>query len=143
MSKAISFKDVIKCLNYLGHEAVSEIHLLPESMDETVKPILHELGMDITKDFYVKANKHRTLDDDIHIGYRYIGTVRSDREWVNSRGCDVMERVSITSFTKSVTNLLTIIFAECISFISLNFIILNTFNISKQTFSFVLVLEKS
>ena len=60
MSKAISFKDVIKCLNYLGHEAVSEIHLLPESMDETVKPILHELGMDITKDFYVKANKHRT-----------------------------------------------------------------------------------
>ena len=36
MSKAISFKDVIKCLNYLGHEAVSEIHLLPKSMDETV-----------------------------------------------------------------------------------------------------------
>jgi hypothetical protein len=98
MSKAISFKDVIKCLNYLGHEAVSEIHLLPKSMDETVKPILHELGMDITKDFYVKANKHRTLDDDIYTGYRYIGTVRTDREWINSAGCDVMERVSITSF---------------------------------------------
>ena len=25
------------------------------------------------------------FDDDIHTGYRYIGTVRTDREWVNSK----------------------------------------------------------
>ena len=61
--------------------------------------IRYEVHESESKNFSVKANKHRTLDNDIHIGYRYIGTVRSDREWVNSRGCDVMERVSITSFT--------------------------------------------
>lgn len=49
--------------------------------------------------FYVQAYKHRTLDDDIVIGYRYNGTIRTDREWANSKGCNVIERVSITAFS--------------------------------------------
>lgn len=99
MAKAVSMKDVIKCLNYLGHEGINEIHLLPRYQDDIVKPVLHELGIDINKGFYIKAQKHRTLDNDIHLGYRYYGTIRSDREWANSKACDVMERIAITSFT--------------------------------------------
>lgn len=98
MSQPVSFRDVIKCLNYLGHTGINEVHLLPKSQDELVKPILHELGIDINIPFYVQAYKHRDLDGNIAIGYRYNGTIRCDREWVTGKGCDVMERISTTAF---------------------------------------------
>lgn len=99
MCKPVSMRDVIKCLNHLGHHGINEINLLPKSQDALVKPILHELGINVALPIRVQAYKHRTLDNDIVIGYRYEGTIRSDREWVNSVGCDLMERISITSFT--------------------------------------------
>ena len=99
MSKSIAFKDVIKCLNYLGHQGINEINLLHPSMDEIVKPILHELGMDKDKGFYVAANKLRTMDNEVVIGYRYVGTIRSDREWINSKACDAIDVVAISSFS--------------------------------------------
>lgn len=99
MAKAISMKDVIKCLAHLQLGVYKEFDLLPLSQDEMVKPILHELGMNIKEPFYIRAVKHRTLDDEVHLGYRYYGTIRADREWVNSKGCDIIERVAITSFS--------------------------------------------
>ncbi len=99
MAKAVSMKDVIKCLHHLGHGEFQEWQLLPMSMDEIVKPVLHELGINVTQPYYIKAVKHRTLDDEVHLGYRYYGTIRTDREWVNSKGCDTIERVAITSFS--------------------------------------------
>ena len=99
MSKPVSFTDVIKCLNHLGHTGINEIHLLPKSQDELVKPILHELGINVNLPLRVQAYKHRNLDNDVVFGYRYEGTIRSDREWINSPGCDLMERISITSFS--------------------------------------------
>ena len=111
MSQPVSFQDVIKCLHYLGHNVKNEIHLLPKEQDEFVKPVLHELGIDVNKPFYVQAYKHRTLDDNIVIGYRYNGTIRTDREWANGKGCNVIERISITAFsdlslTRELCNLL-------------------------------------
>ena len=89
MSRPVSFRDVIKCLNYLGHSGINEIHLLPRSQDELVKPILYELGIDINKPIYIQAYKHRDMDNNIGIGFRYNGTIRTDREWVNGKHCDV------------------------------------------------------
>lgn len=99
MSRPVSFRDVIKCLNYLGHSGINEIHLLPRSQDELVKPILHELGIDINKPIYVQAYKHRDMDNNVGIGFRYNGTIRSDRAWATGKHCDVMERISITAFS--------------------------------------------
>lgn len=105
MSKAISFRDVLYCLDYLGIKGYTEASLLPKDMDSIVLPVLHELGIDVRKDIYITAVKHRDLQNNVGIGYRYCGTIRSDRQWVNSKGCDVIERVAITSFNDlSLTN---------------------------------------
>ena len=98
MSKPVSMRDVIKCLKHLGHEGISEIHLLPKSQDELVKPVLQALGMDTRLGFRIQAYKHRDLDNNVAIGYRYEGTIRTDREWANSKGCSTIERISITAF---------------------------------------------
>ena len=43
--------------------------------------------------------KHRDLQDNIGIGYRYYGTIRTDRQWINKPLCDLTERVAISAFT--------------------------------------------
>jgi hypothetical protein len=98
-------RDVIKCLEYVGKGKFNEVELLQKENDAVVLPILHELGIDVRKDIYITAVKHRDLQNNVGIGYRYYGTIRSDRQWVNSKGCDVIERVAITSFNDlSLTN---------------------------------------
>ena len=99
MSKAISCRGVLYCLDYLGIKGYNEASLLPKDMDSIVLPILHELGIDVRKDIYITAVKHRDLQNNVGIGYRYYGTIRSDRQWVNSPLCDLTERVAISAFT--------------------------------------------
>lgn len=101
MTQPVSMQDVlfvIKSCPELGIEAKNEFDLLPKQMDEVVKPILHALGVDVSQEITVKAYKHRTLNDTVVIGYRYDGRMRRDREWTTGKGCNVMERISATSY---------------------------------------------
>lgn len=99
MAKAVSMRDVLLCLDNLGHKNMNEVMMLQPDMDAVVLPILHELGIDVRKDIYITAVKHRDLQNNVGIGYRYYGTIRSDRQWVNSPLCDLTERVAISAFT--------------------------------------------
>lgn len=99
MAKAVSFRDVLLCLDNLGHKDLNEVMLLQPDMDAVVLPILHDLGIDVRKSIHIMAVKHRDLQDNVGIGYRYYGTIRTDRQWINSPLCDLTERVAISAFT--------------------------------------------
>lgn len=99
MAKAVSMRDVLKCLEYVGKGKYNEVTLLNKENDPIVIPILHELGIDVRKSIHIMAVKHRDLQDNIGIGYRYYGTIRTDRQWINSPLCDLTERVAISAFT--------------------------------------------
>ena len=45
--------------------------MLQPDMDAVVLPILHELGIDVRKDIYITAVKHRDLQNNVGIGYRW------------------------------------------------------------------------
>ena len=68
-------------------------------MDAIVLPVLHELGIDVRKSIHIMAVKHRDLRNNVGIGYRYYGTIRTDRQWINSKLCDLTERVAISAFS--------------------------------------------
>ena len=99
MCKSISMRDVLKCLEYVGKGKYNEVTLLNKENDPIVIPILHELGIDVRKSIHIMAVKHRDLQDNVGIGYRYYGTIRTDRQWINSPLCDLTERVAISAFT--------------------------------------------
>ena len=98
MSKNAAFKDVLKCLDYLGYKGLTEEDLLCPSKDEIVNPVLYQLGINPARGWYIQANKMRTLDIESIIGYRYVGVVRNDHEWLNSKYSDVMDRIAASSF---------------------------------------------
>lgn len=102
MTQPVSFKDVMFVLHKYNDflpEVKSEFDLLPKKMDVKVYPILHGLGIDINRPITVRAYKHRTLNDEVVIGYRYEGRMRLDKEWLTGKGCGVMERISATAYT--------------------------------------------
>lgn len=99
MAKAVSFRDALLCLEYLGHKDLNEVKLLQKDMDAIVLPVLHELGIDVRKSIHIMAVKHRDLQNNVGIGYRYYGTIRTDRQWINSKLCDLTERVAISAFS--------------------------------------------
>jgi len=99
MAKAVSFRDALLCLDYLGHKDLNEVKLLQKDMDAIVLPVLHELGIDVRKSIHIMAVKHRDLRNNVGIGYRYYGTIRTDRQWINSKLCDLTERVAISAFS--------------------------------------------
>lgn len=97
MSKSVSFRDVIKCLEHVGKGKYNEITLLNKESDPIVIPILHELGIDVRKAIWVDAANHRDMDMNIRIGFRYNGFMRLDREWANSKVTSLHERIAIAA----------------------------------------------
>ena len=110
MSKSVSFRDVIKCLKYVGKGKFNEVELLQKENDAVVLPILHELGIDVRKAVWVDAAKHRDMDLNVGIGFRYNGFMRIDREWAKSKATTLHERIAIAasrdiSLAKEMNNL--------------------------------------
>lgn len=99
---SVSFRDVLFVLKETEGIKANEITLLNPEMDIVVAPILYELGIDTKQPFTVSATKHRCLNNEVGIGYRYDGRMRLDREWTSSKGCDVMSRISATAY-KDIT----------------------------------------
>lgn len=90
--KNISFKDV---LFILDEPSLNEISLLNTNMDRKVKDVLWKLGININDGYEVKAYKHRTMRNEVHVGYMYCGVIRCDEGFKDSRFCTAIDRIAI------------------------------------------------
>lgn len=81
--RSLSFSSLLK-IPAIKAKYKNEVELLPVEELEYLKPFLWELGMDIHKQMVVDACKHRNLDDEVVLGYRYMGFERTDPAWLNS-----------------------------------------------------------
>ncbi len=91
MILGVSFKDVISIPAFAD---LTQFDLLKPKMDAQTAPYLFKLGMNIDKPVIVQACKHRTLDKQSIIGYRYCGHERTDKEWLNNSRCTMSARIA-------------------------------------------------
>lgn len=77
---------------------LTEIDLLHPSSDRLVCPYLHLFGCDLDYPIEITATLHRTVYGKKHLGYRWNGSLRHDNEWINSKLCTMMDRLSVLSF---------------------------------------------
>lgn len=99
VEKSVSFRDVI---NYVALQtdniSNNEFLLLDIGLNNLyIKQMLFTLGINTEQPISISASKHRDLSGNVSIGYRYNGIMRVDKEWLDSRGCDLMERIAATS----------------------------------------------
>lgn len=105
MAKAVSCRDVLHVLKAKGvwkkqNTGISdELMLIDKNKEELVKPILFELGIDVRFPFKVDVVNHRDLNNNTGIGYRFVGDIRKDKAYLHSPLCDIMERISIASWS--------------------------------------------
>lgn len=90
MSRVISFRDLqrVPALSKL-----SETELLKIENDDLVNSALVQLGFDIAQAIYYTPSKHRDLAGDVAVGYRAVGELSGDREYMRSRLCPLIERL--------------------------------------------------
>lgn len=97
MTIGVGFRDILTVCKARNLPYHNEFDLLAPKALNNVAEILHDLGIDLTKNYEIRACKYRDLNDEVGIGYRIDGFMRLDREWVNSPLCDVMLRIAATS----------------------------------------------
>ncbi len=105
MAKAVSARDVLYVLSSWkkidtehAKGIKGELFLISREQEELVKPILFALGIDVRFPLSVDVVKHRDLNNNVAIGYRFVGDIRKDREYAEGPLCDIMERISIASW---------------------------------------------
>ena len=77
---------------------LNEIDFCHYSTDKLVLPYLHLFGMDVDYPFELVASLHRTAYGKKHLGLRYCGSLRHDQQWLDSKLCTMMDRLSVLSF---------------------------------------------
>ena len=92
--RSVSFYDIVKLKEFCH---LRPIDLLHPSMDNDVFPYLFKLGGDIDKPVSVQACKHKDVDGETHLGYRYVLYERTDKEWLASGHAQVEARIAACS----------------------------------------------
>lgn len=87
---SISMSDILVAPELAGH---NEFNLLPVEMDDITLPLLYQLGLDINDGYCIVASKHRNLQNQVVVGYRYVGEIRKDREFKHSPFCSALDRI--------------------------------------------------
>jgi hypothetical protein len=108
MSRSLSFRD-LKLIPELSK--YNEIQLLDLSMDTVVNSFLEQLGFDIEYPLVYLPSKHRDMSNKIAVGFRVVGEVSTNRNFINSPLCSVTERLVAASYqdvslTKELANLM-------------------------------------
>lgn len=80
--RRISFSDLKKIPHFFKWPSVK---LLSRETDEALVPFLHDLGLDINKQYGYQANKHRNFDGDVVIDFSIVGNERTDAPWIESK----------------------------------------------------------
>lgn len=118
MSKSISARDLLKIPVFAGK---NEVFLITPANDKAVAPWLYALGIDTDFPVEIHANNHRDLDNNTGIGYRFVGSIRCDREYTRSPLCDIIERVAVTGFQDpSLTRELSEMMGQTVDFKTFN-----------------------
>lgn len=93
--KNVSFSDILIIPEFKG---LREIDLLEIKQDIKVLPYLFELGIDTKQGYHIEYDTHRNLQGKIVEGYKYVGSIRLDKEFTKSPFCEDIDRIVITSY---------------------------------------------
>lgn len=76
-----------------------ELDFIPIEFDKEVKDYLWELGIDYHKGYCLTANLLRDPIDKTkrYVGLRYVGEIRTDKEYTLSSRCSAFDRIVIAS----------------------------------------------
>lgn len=118
MSRVISFRDL---LLIDGLKDYNEIELLHPGMDDTLKVYLGQLGFDVDYGILYVPNKHRDMQGNVAVGFRAVGEISCNREFINSPLCSTIERIIAASYQDpSLAAELSIMYGNSINFASLH-----------------------
>lgn len=96
MSKVVSMRDFLRIPAFYGYR---EIDLIHPSMDEVLKPYAAFFGIDVEYPVEYLVNNHRDLFNQTGIGYRMVGSIRCDREFINSPMSDITDRIAVSGYS--------------------------------------------
>lgn len=84
------------------HLGRNELEFIPLTMDEEMLPYLWEAGIDYNKGYSIVANLLRDPEDKkkFYVGLRYVGEIRTDREFTLSSKCSFFDRIVIAAQDK-------------------------------------------
>lgn len=91
MIRSISFQDVLSLEAFQG---LSQFDLLPRKMDSDIAPYLYKMGANIDTQVLVQACKHRGVDGQERMGYRYCAMERTDKQWLDSKFGSMSARIA-------------------------------------------------
>lgn len=90
MSRVFSFRDLLRIP---ALSELNEIQLLHPAMDSTVNAYLAQLGFDLNHAILYVPAKHRDLSGKVAVGFRAVGEISDNREFLTSRLCTITERL--------------------------------------------------
>lgn len=90
MSRVFSFRDLLRIPALSEY---NEIQLLHPEMDMTVNIFLRQLGFDLNHAILYVPAQHRDLSGKVAIGFRAVGEISDNREFLTSRLCTITERL--------------------------------------------------
>lgn len=68
-------------------------------MDDTVNAYLGQLGFDMTCAIQYIPAKHRDMQGKVAVGFRAVGEISADRNYITSKMCSITERLIAASYT--------------------------------------------
>lgn len=96
MSRVISLRDIKKVP---GMEGYKESALIDPKMDAVVLPLLGKLGFSMDEPIHYMACNHRDMSGVVGLGYRAVGQISNDPEYLRHPLCPMIERLVHASKT--------------------------------------------
>lgn len=90
MARVFSFRD-LKLIPELSK--YNEVELLHPVLDTRVNKYLAQLGFNMNAPIEYIPAKHRDIQGKVAVGFRAVGEITQDREFINSHLCSVTERM--------------------------------------------------
>lgn len=90
MSRVLSFRDIQRVP---GLDKYTEVQLLSIERDKEVNEVLEVLGFDINQPILYVPSKHRDLAGKVAVGFRAVGQISGNDEYMNSRLCPLIEKL--------------------------------------------------
>ena len=94
MSRIFSLSDLQLIPELRG---MSEFDMIHPKNDSLINKYLAQLGFNTNMPILYVPNKHRNMQNKVVVGYRAVGEITQDREFLNSRFCSPIERVIAAS----------------------------------------------
>lgn len=90
MSRVLSFRDLKRVPTLSG---LNELDMLQLANDGKINSILGQLGFNIKAPILYEPSIHRDMSGHVEMGYRAVGEINNDSEYLNSKICPIIERL--------------------------------------------------